>query len=297
MIPIDPFLQEIPLTELKEACFQLTENYLTGKWRLNYAAKIAYLAVRLPATLAVMQRIFQEVPKGDSLLDFGAGPGTSSYGTDIEHITHVEHDPEFIEIGKKLHSRGSWTENLPDQPHDIVLLSYSLGEIPARQRCDLLELLWERTKIALVVIEPGTPVGTASMLEGRERIIQLGGSVHAPCPHSQACPLQKPHWCHFSVKVERSALHRRLKEASLTYEEEKFAYCILTKEKLPALGTRILHTPQKRKGHINLTLCTDKGIEKRTISKRTKEAFRSAKKCSWGDLYQELQGEGISLSP
>ena len=57
-------------------------------------------------------------------------------------------------------------------------------------------------------------------------------------------------WCHFAARVNRSALHRRLKEGQLGYEDEKYSYVAAAATghlARPASG-RIVRHPVFRKG-------------------------------------------------
>ena len=255
-----------------EMAARLSKLYRSGEWGLDPELAAAYLAVRFPATQAVVKRVMEEAPAGESLLDFGAGPGSD---LDYSKITRVEHNAHILKIGQKRHPQDSWLTSLPDEPHDIVLASYSLGESP-----EMTSKLWPLAKKALVIIEPGTPEGYRNILHFREMVIQLGGFVKAPCPHEKPCPL-KQGWCHFGTKVARSQKHRLLKEGILGYEEEKYSFVILTREE-PQRSARILHVPKKRKGHILVTLCEEDGIEERTITRKDPR-YKDCKKKRWGD--------------
>ena len=64
-----------------------------------------------------------------------------------------------------------------------------IGEIGDAERRALAELMWEKTRDTLLVVEPGTPAGYARIIALRERLIALGAHVAAPCPHDGKCPL------------------------------------------------------------------------------------------------------------
>lgn len=255
-----------------ESAERLSQLYRSGEWGLDPELAAAYLEVRFPATQAVLTRVMEEAPAGQSLLDFGAGPGCD---LDYPKITRVEHNPHIFKIGLNRHPNDQWLTNLPNEPHDLVLASYSLGESP-----DQLELLWDLAIKALIIVEPGTPQGYQNILAFRQKIIEKGGFVKAPCPHDNPCPMQSG-WCHFGTKVARSQKHRLLKSATLGWEEEKYSFVILTKEK-PKRHDRILHVPQKRKGHLKLTLCQEDGIHECTITKKN-DHYKELKKKRWGD--------------
>ena len=89
-------------------------------------------------------------------------------------------------------------------------------------------------------------------------------------------------WCHFAVRLERSAAHRRLKQGALGYEDEKFSYLVAGRAPVELPAARIVRHPLVRPGHIQLTLCTVRGLEQSTVTKSEKEAYRRARRAEWG---------------
>jgi ribosomal protein RSM22 (predicted rRNA methylase) len=137
-------------------------------------------------------------------------------------------------------------------------------------------------------VEPGTPDGFARVLAARDVLRAAGLHIAAPCPHQADCPLASapPDWCHFASRVNRSPLHRRLKDADLGHEDEKFAYVIATDAPVPAAPARVLRHPQKRKGLVTLQLCTpDDGVRQALVSKRQGADYRAARDVAWGDAW------------
>src|SRR5262249_41719810 len=146
------------------------------------------------------------------------------------------------------------------EPHDCMIISYALGELPQTAQATLIQLCWQAVKKTLILVEPGTPYGFKAILAARELLIGLGAHIAAPCPHAKACPLAAiGDWCHFSVRLERTVEHRKLKEGQLGYEDEKYSYLVVSKEKPETYSERILRHPQRRTGHIHFTLCTEAG--------------------------------------
>jgi ribosomal protein RSM22 (predicted rRNA methylase) len=269
----------------------------------------AYLFTRMPATFGVAHKVFEELKRRmpdlnpQSLLDVGAGPGTgmwaaaSSFEESLQSCTLLEKDHYFAAMGKQLaeHSsfpavqRAHWksvdmTTSLEVEPHDLTILSYSIGEIKESFWKSLLETLWSATGKALVIIEPGTPSGYQRMMKIRDMLLQLGGFLWAPCPHHQKCPIARSDWCHFSARIARTSLHRKLKSADLGYEDEKFCYLIFGKEPCAAYPSRIIRHPMKHSGFVDVVLCQKDGIQKTIFSKRDKEKYRGIKKMNWGDV-------------
>lgn len=95
--------------------------------------------------------------------------------------------------------------------------------------------------------------------------------------------MSAPDWCHFAARVDRSSLHRRLKDARLNYEDEKFSYVALLREAAGRPEGRIIRHPQHHPGLIVLETCTPRGLATRRVTKRDKEEFRWARKAAWGD--------------
>lgn len=294
---------------LARAAVDLSERYRTGKCAgamSSPAQRAAYLATRLPATYAANADVFLElaarVPTPvRSLLDLGAGPGTAMWAAgqalpQIEKFTAIERDAALIDIGRGLATRSgnaalqqaNWTEadisNLPDTPHDAVVLSYALSELA--EPLAVIRSAWKLADAVLVLIEPGTPAGFEHILCARDMLIRLGAQIAAPCPHHNACPLAvRNDWCHFSVRLERTSEHRRLKRGELGYEDEKFSYLIATRTAVRPAQARIVRHPLKHPGHIKLTLCTPDNLQQLTITKSQKGLYRAARQADWGDAW------------
>lgn len=269
--------------------------------------RAAYLITRAPGTFAACRSVFAEVQTRvqapiRSLLDLGAGPGTATWAAvealpQIQRITLIERDSEFIRLGKELaaHSEhaalqsAEWLQAdlraMPEFPaHDLVVLSYSLGELGA-SAAQLLQAAWRAARVALALIEPGTPRGYATVLQARSHLLASGAALAAPCPHHAECPMASipGEWCHFAARVERSQRHRQAKSANLGYEDEKFSYVAGAKTEVARASSRIVRHPLQRKGHIQLELCTPSGLQKQVVTKSDRENFRRARKADWGD--------------
>jgi len=276
---------------LKKAAQALSERYRKGEKPYLRSAedRQAYMVTRFPATQAAMRRVLKEIQGHEiqSYLDVGAGPGSSwevmeEVFPSLKEATFVEKDHAFIQIGKKrLDGKPiTWNYTLENKKHELVLFSYSWGEI---LDLSLLKKTWELTNRFLVIIEPGTPRGYGAMLQARDELIQQGAFVAAPCPHQRKCPWQgSSEWCHFGVRLERSREHQWAKEGSLGYEDEKFSYIILSKAEGGPIYGRMVKDLLRRKGHTLLTLCTDIGIEVKTVTK-SNDNYKSINKLNWGD--------------
>jgi ribosomal protein RSM22 (predicted rRNA methylase) len=281
--------------DIKKAAMALSLRYRSGEtpYLQSMEDRYAYLVTRLPATQAALRKVFEELRGAEvsSYLDIGAGPGGSwevaaEVFPTIQRATFVELDREFVKIGKgRLEGKPVIWKNesasdLNEKPHDLVLFSYSWGEI---KKLPVLHKAWELCSKFLVIVEPGTPRGYAAMLEARDELIKKGGHVLAPCPHSKKCPWEgSKEWCHFGVRLERSREHQWAKEGSMGFEDEKFSYIIISRETGKPFFGRMVKDSLRRKGHTILTLCTDNGIESKTVSKKN-ENYKNINKLNWGD--------------
>jgi ribosomal protein RSM22 (predicted rRNA methylase) len=268
----------------------------------------AYAVARLPATYAAIRVALDELrsrlPSFEpaSLLDLGAGPGTAAWAADaawpsLAHVTNVEPEAEMrrlgIEVARSAPSHAvaeadwlarSLPSGIPSARFDLVTLSYVLGEIDECDRPATVERAWDAAAHALVVVEPGTPAGYERMLHARDRLIELGATIGAPCPHDRACPLAGTgDWCHFAVRLARTRAHREAKDAQLGHEDEKFSYVVAARTRAPQAAARILRHPQIRRGHVLLEVCAPDGARAQTVSKREGDRYRRARKVAWGE--------------
>jgi ribosomal protein RSM22 (predicted rRNA methylase) len=302
-LAIEEEIQNASSSLLKKARETLSQTYKDGKSSASIfssdSQRLAYLIARMPATYAAVYSALQKVPIAPtSFLDLGAGPGTVSWAAtelfpSLTQITLLERSPEAILLGKRLSQKGPsalqkahWiqqclTQLTSFQAADLAALSYVLGELKDPEK--LIQICWNSPIQTFVFIEPGTPKGFQLIRKIRQQWLDLGGYLLAPCAHAFACPIQGNDWCHFSVRIERSRLHRLLKEGSLGYEDEKFSYLVVSRA--PAkLTSRIVRHPQKLSGHVRLTLCTERGqLEEKVVTRSDKASYREARDASWGD--------------
>lgn len=277
------------------------------------AHRIAYVAARLPATLAAVKAVLLEIRNRvpgvevKSLLDLGAGPGTVMWAAvevfdELERVTLIERDENLIALGKRLArnaeheairsaewKRANLRSELKPASHDLVVMSYSLGEFSESLARKIVRSCWAASEKFAVIIEPGTPRGFSNILAAREELIELGASVIAPCPHAQACPMAGRDWCHFSERIERTSYHRRAKSGALAYEDEKFSYIVGGKITSPNLRARIIRHPRKFKGHVNLELCTPAGLQRLTVSRKQGDVYKRARKAEWGFAWEDME--------
>lgn len=309
---IEKLTHHVSFSEIGHAREELSRRYRDPsqkkkEYMTSQDHRLAYLVARMPATYAVFKKVLKEIfirkpeMKIQSLLDLGTGPGTGMWAAcdvvpELEHIHLVEQDAELMRLGKQLSldlehtaaQKAKWElHNLEtlqiDQPYDLITLSYVVGELPMPAVKNLLDKCWAITKGILVVIEPGTPAGFERMRTIRQHLMSQGAFLVAPCPHAFECPMSGNDWCHFSERIERSFLHRYVKQGTLSYEDEKYSYLAVSKIAAKLPQSRILRHPIKRSGHVRLTLCTPDGMQEKIMSKKNSQDYKGIRKLEWGE--------------
>lgn len=309
---IEAKLARVPLSLLEKTVKEIAKAYREGRrsdpvFRTEIG-RLCYLAARLPATFGAVEAVCKQIA-GQSLetvADLGAGPGTALWAAkevfpSLKRGFLYEENGPMLDLGKELGResglRQEWSlsplEKAVFSPADLAIASYALGEL--LHPLAFLETLWSAPFSLLVLIEPGTPRGFSLLREVRSKWLSWGGTVLAPCPHALACPMQGENWCHFGARIPRTSLHRKIKAGLLGYEDEKYAYLILSRSAAPSScqSGRILRIPQKKKGHVVFTLCTPEGKEEeRVISQKDGPLYKEARHSSWGELFpKNVQSE------
>lgn len=288
---------------------EMSERYRQGRASDKTIDLNAYLVARLPATYAAVHYCLREMQNRApellplSMLDVGSGPGTASWASvelwpQIQAVTFLDNNARFLELAARLSvasSNGSLQNARSELGNflqiesavaaDLVVAAYALAEIPVDKTGNAARSLWQVTRHALAIIEPGTPQGFARIRQARESLIELGAHILAPCTHTTACPMVESDWCHFSVRLPRSRDHMHAKRASVPYEDERFSYLIASRSKVATNGLRILSPPVESKSHMGFRLCTENGVTQQSVAKRDKAEYKRIRKAEWGDLF------------
>lgn len=270
----------------------------------TYTEALSYAIARMPATFGTVSFALKNALTSirchpQTLLDVGAGTGAVAWAAvnelDLKSITCLEREEAMYRIGETLMKQGSqvlrdakWitfdlTEGEIPEQADLVVASYVLNEMTDNGRINVMKKLWDATKMMLLLIEPGTPVGFSNILEARQMLLKYGAHIAAPCEHEGDCPKSQNDWCHFTCRINRSRLHRQLKGGDAPYEDEKFIYMALTREECCNTGARIVRHPQVRSGHVLIEVCTMDGIQNIKLSKKDGERYKQARKAVSGD--------------
>ena len=287
-------LNKKTLTETQK---NLTDKYKnkTGKSTSLIDSKtdsVLYAISRMPATYSVVHTLVSDlVEQGfidsvSSVLDMGSGTGAGYFALkDIDdelNITLVERDSNMIDVFKTL------TDNSVDvlkddvlkfdstNKFDLVLTSYVFSELTENDRLVAVSKLLEKTNKYLLIVDTGTPKTYENMMIVKKHIEKLGCHVIAPCM-SKKCNLVND-YCQFYARVERSSLHKLAKSGTLSYEDEKYFYLLISKETFETNGCRVIRRPVIKENNVELVLCGSEEIKKENFTKKNKDLFKKAKK-------------------
>ena len=301
---LNSLLEGVSRKELAATAAKMSSAYREGGTSQPIATPpqaMAYALARMPATFAacaaVFDRLKQVMPNfcPAELLDMGAGTGAASWAAaaawpSISAVTMLDRNPALRDLARKLAEplanveilAGEMTGKKPKA--DLIVASYVLAEL-AEDKADAVAVdLWMSANTALALIEPGTPGGFARIRAARSALIEAGAHVAAPCTHDAACPMSGNDWCHFSQRLPRTRDHMLLKDANVPFEDERYSYVVVTREKVSS-GARILAPPLESKPSLTFKLCDEKGLQAQFVASRDKDAYRRVRKKDWGDLF------------
>lgn len=306
---IDRYLDESVAGSLVEKTSRMSERYRQGRGSDSALDFGAYLVARLPATYAAVtlclaelaRRCPQFLPR--TLLDAGSGPGTVAWAATaaypgISAVTFLDNNLPFLKLASSLAAQGghlalqgakALNADVSNPPveisADLVVAAYALAEMPLAKARETAIALWKACENTLLVIEPGTPQGFARIHAVRAALLAEGAHLIAPCTHENACPMQAPDWCHFSVRLARRRDHMHAKKATVPFEDEKFSYLIASRQPGALQEARILSPPAESKAEIKFKLCTGNGLAQQSIARRDKAEYKRVRKLDWGDLF------------
>ncbi|MBR2704070.1 MAG: methyltransferase domain-containing protein [Clostridia bacterium] len=264
---------------------------------------VAYALSRMPATyesvLDCLKNVFEKNNFDiDSVLDVGAGTGAATWALfsffDKKNYSCFEREDAMIGIGNELMKNSElsdiakWTKfdavnDSIEEKYDLIVVSYMINELPKDQIKNVVEKLWKATNKILLIIEPGTPNGYSNIKQMRSLLSKNGAKIIAPCPHGEECPLPEDDWCQFTCRVQRSKIHKILKDGSSPFEDEKYSYIAFSKLDCESSDNRILRHPIINKGYSEYKVCSKDGIKNVKLSKKDGAKYKEAKKKSAGD--------------
>ena len=268
------------------------------------AEAAAYAASRMPATFgavysALLNALASYGQTPQNLIDAGAGTGAAAWAAnailELDSILCLEREEAMRRTGQALMQSGTtvlqnavWRccdlcADMISEHAELVIMAYVLNEMAEGMRAGAIQKMWDAAGKMLLIVEPGTPAGFRHLMEARKQLIGMGAHIAAPCPHENSCPMPEGDWCHFTCRIQRSQLHRRLKGGEAPYEDEKFSYMAFTREPGTPVHDRILRHPQVRQGHVMVTVCGEDGIKMQTVSRKEGALYRQVRDAGAGD--------------
>ena len=303
---IENEINNIKLTDLRDIAKILSAMYMnakrTGQSLLNKNLEVlAYSIIRMPATFCAINKAIEETlkrynPNIKTVLDIGSGTGAGEWAVlnniDVEEITCIEREKEMENMARKLlqgHNNIKWRnqdivqDNITDKA-DLIITSYMINELKEASKEKVINDILQAFNKLAIFIEPGTPEGFNNIRKVQRLALERNLNIIAPCTCQTECSLPPDDWCHSIVRVERSKVHKFVKNADVPYEDEKFSYIAISREKIDNSGARILRHPNISSGFIKVKVCNNGSIEEKTITKKEKDLFKKVKKLKCGDL-------------
>ena len=287
-----------------------TAEHAKGSPAHTRASCAAYMASRAPATFAILSDLLitnaEEAgfSEAQTMIDLGAGPGTATWSAmsclpNLVSFTQVEPNPHFSRLAYAVASRLQKTESITfrhqhlnqlseDECHDLVVASYVLNEIPGSDVTAIIDKLWRVADGALIIVEPGSPLGFQRIVQVRTALIALGAHIIAPCPNSKPCPIAENDWCHFSMRIPQTQRQVVTSLKPRDFNDEKFTYLIASRQPGNRAPARLIRRPILGKGHVHLDLCEEGEVRRHTITRRDGPAYKDARKVRWGDPWPKI---------
>lgn len=303
---IEQEVQKYNLSNLKEYANDLSFRYMNeernGKVLLSKNEEaVVYSIIRMPATFCACFKALEQTfkyydGKIESVLDVGAGLGAATWAIKEKkgclNFTCLEREDAMRNLGQKLMKGkidANWLKNdiLKNEisgKYDLVVISYMINELSCNDRLEVIKKLLSVTNKVLLIVEPGTPIGFKNIRKIRDYAIDNGLFIMAPCIGNSKCMLDENDWCSSYCRVERTKIHKILKNGELPYEDEKFSYVAISKDEvLNYPKARILRHPIIQSKMVKVKLCTKNGIKETIITKKNSEIYKDLKKKISGD--------------
>jgi ribosomal protein RSM22 (predicted rRNA methylase) len=243
-------------------------------WSLE-ESRLAYLYYFLPLNALRLLAVFLELKErgfqfdAQPVLDFGSGPGTTWLV--MEHLkirpttmTFVEKSKSAIDVHRLFveksvikNQKFDWQQTVKSvQKNTSAVFSYSLNEVVELPK-------WTPDLQTILILEPSTQSAGRNLMEKRQRLIEMGFSIVAPCTHEMACPLlkhSKKDWCHMRVHTKFPDLCKGYME-KLPMNNDTLTFSYLVAAKQQAVQTdfrgeaRVIGDTLYEKGKVRQAIC------------------------------------------
>ncbi|MCX6049536.1 MAG: methyltransferase domain-containing protein [Chloroflexi bacterium] len=278
---------------------------------------LAYLGLRASATYAqifgAVAAVAEIMPswQPQTLLDLGSGPGTgvwalSSLLPSLAEATCIDQNAHLLALGQKIISDAqlpvivTWQQGDVIQPierdetqYDLIVVANVLNELNAEQREKLLETAFKRCRQLMIVVEPGTPIGSAIAQAAAAQLAPAGRLI-APYIDNN---FVEEYFLHFPQRFTRPEFARRIRQEmrdsplmASDWEEAKYSYVAVGK--IPPEETpwgRCIGPIRLMNGYLELPMLLKDQVVQLKVMKRHKQQYAFAKKLRWGQLVMQRE--------
>ncbi|WP_413944050.1 small ribosomal subunit Rsm22 family protein [Bdellovibrio sp. HCB-162] len=256
-------------------CVQALSDFFIHKpddatpWHETWA-QVAYLCYYLPLNATRLGAIIEEAEKRnffaglERVIDFGAGLATASLTLSekrsfkFQLIERASEPQKIIEKFFPQFQAEEWQRTfsapkLKDPGKTLAVFSYSLTELS-----DIPD--WAYQCEALMLVEPSTQQDGRKLLQLRQKLLENGYHVWAPCTHEGPCPLltqSKTDWCHDRVHFAAPEWFNKMEE-QLPMKNRTLTMSYLLMRKTPAQkinAARVVGDQLKEKGKDRQMIC------------------------------------------
>lgn len=241
---------------------------------------IAQLAYYFPLNYLRNHAVVEELKNHKDLnsfskiIDFGAGLGTSSWC-----FKNAGFKNKIFQFERETKLKNIWDEaqfewlSTEDQLHKQIdrntlgVFSYSITEIN-----NFLPLL-EKFNY-LMILEPSTQDDGRKLMELREKLIEKGFHILAPCTHQKACPLlssSKKDWCHDRIHFKKPDWFQKIEnQLPIKNDTLTFSYLLAEKNNLKKSETAEVNPKIAR---LTGDLLNEKGKSKQLVCMNNERLF------------------------
>lgn len=289
----------------------LSPGYLS-RHHLRQAYVVYYLVQTWGKTRAVLSELasFAALPASPRVLDFGCGPGAASLAA-VEAFAHPRltlHDVvvEALDDAEWLlrqyggaGGKVRIAPEVPAGPFDVLLAANVLSEMKEPAALErLMETALEPAGY-FVLLEPALPEAVRRVMAWRDRLVERGWRIAAPCAGAVRCPMRERGdlWCHqdlpWNAPSVVDVLDRRLGFAK---ESLKFSYLVATQAgavRIPPErpAWRVVSNRHRAKGRVWATLC---GSGEKLVESTLLSRHRSP---DTADFEHARRGDVLEISP
>jgi SAM-dependent methyltransferase len=291
----------------------------------------AYLLFYWPLSYLQARGVLSELPaRPRRALDLGSGPGPmalAALDAGAAEVTAADRSKAALAAARAVAAAAGeplatrpWDpargDPLPgaDRRWDLVTLGHVLNELfggDVERRAALLEQAASALAPggSLVVVEPALRETSRALLAVRDRLVERGYAIRAPCLFRGACParLRETDWCHAERPIEPPPLVAAIaRAAGLRKEAVKMSYLVVAPRGeawAPAPAGRVFRVvsePLPSKGRLRYMGCGPEGRMGLALQeKHVGEGNRRFAGLLRGDVVElegaEPSGEGLKL--